>query len=197
MRIAPRGYEGVQQRMQEIRSKLEQAFPKSHIGEIRKPQGGLNGSIGAGGFEPLNPYGPGLSAVPALAPERLAGMIASAAAEAGVDPALFDALVAAESSYDPNARSRAGALGLSQLMPDTAASLGVQNPFDPAQNLRGGATYLAQMLDRFGGDPQMALAAYNAGPGAVEKHGGVPPYAETRAYIDRVLKLYEVKRGGS
>ncbi|HVL39761.1 MAG TPA: lytic transglycosylase domain-containing protein, partial [Fimbriimonadaceae bacterium] len=107
---------------------------------------------------------------------------------------LLDALVAEESAYDPNARSRAGAMGLSQLMPGTARELGVADPFDPAQNLRGGAKYLAQMLQRFG-DLRLALAAYNAGPGAVEKAGlAVPPYRETQEYVERVMKSYQEKR---
>ena len=100
-----------------------------------------------------------------------------------------------ESGFDPNARSGAGAVGLTQLMPGTAASLGVTNPLDPAQSLQGGAKYLRQQLDRFGGDEKLALAAYNAGPGAVAKFGGVPPYAETQNYVNSVLSKAASYRG--
>ncbi len=113
--------------------------------------------------------------------------IDAAASRYGVDPALLRGLVRQESGFDPAARSPAGALGLTQLMPGTARELGVTNPLDPAQALDGGARYLRQQLDRFGGDESKALAAYNAGPGAVQRFGGVPPYAETQNYVQRVL----------
>lgn len=123
-----------------------------------------------------------------LAP--LAGDIASLAREAanrhGVDPDLFERLVSAESGGNPRAVSPAGAMGLAQLMPATAQVLGVEDPFDPVQNLDGGARYLRSMMDRFG-DPRLAVAAYNAGPGAVQRYGSVPPYPETVAYVARVL----------
>jgi soluble lytic murein transglycosylase-like protein len=112
--------------------------------------------------------------------------IDAAAARYGIDPALLKGLIRQESGFDARAQSPAGALGLTQLMPSTAASLGV-DPLDPAQAIDGGARYLRQQLDRFGGDPAKALAAYNAGPGAVAKFGGVPPYAETQSYVQRVL----------
>ena len=117
--------------------------------------------------------------------------IDAAAASNGIDPSLLKGLVSQESGFDPNARSGAGALGLTQLMPGTAASLGVTNPLDPAQSLQGGAKYLRQQLDRFGGDEKLALAAYNAGPGAVQRFNGVPPYRETQAYVKRVRATYE------
>ena len=121
--------------------------------------------------------------------------IDAAAASNGIDPALLKGLVSQESGFDPNARSGAGAVGLTQLMPGTAASLGVTNPLDPAQSLQGGAKYLRQQLDRFGGDEKLALAAYNAGPGAVAKFGGVPPYAETQNYVKSVLSKAASYRG--
>lgn len=118
-----------------------------------------------------------------------AELIRRHADEERLSPRLVQALVQVESGYNPRAVSSKGAQGLMQLMPDTARMLAVDDPFDPEQNLRGGTRYLRSMLDRFG-DMQMALAAYNAGPTAVQRHGGVPPYAETQGYVRRILALY-------
>lgn len=112
-----------------------------------------------------------------------------AAERYGLPPSLVKAVVEAESSGVQDALSRAGAQGLMQLMPATARELGVVDPFDPAQNIDGGTRYLAQLLQRFEGDTDLALAAYNAGPGAVERHGGVPPYPETERYVRKVKEL--------
>lgn len=109
----------------------------------------------------------------------------SAAAER-IDPGLLAAIIACESGFDPNATSRAGARGLMQLMPQTAASLGVSDSYDPVQNVAAGARYLRSLIDRFG-DVELAIAAYNAGPGAVERYRGVPPFLETRKYVRAVL----------
>lgn len=114
-------------------------------------------------------------------------MIEQAAARWGIDPALLYGLIEQESGFDPSARSGAGALGLTQLMPGTAASLGVAEPLDPAEAIAGGARYLAQLLGQFGGNTDDALAAYNAGPDAVRQYGGVPPYPETEQYVSKVL----------
>ncbi|HEY4997143.1 MAG TPA: lytic transglycosylase domain-containing protein, partial [Solirubrobacteraceae bacterium] len=114
-------------------------------------------------------------------------LIERAAQRNGVDPAILHGLIQQESGFDPSSKSSAGALGLTQLMPGTASSLGVANPLDPAESIEGGARYLKQMLDSFGGNTADALAAYNAGPGAVSKYGGVPPYAETQSYVTKVL----------
>jgi len=114
---------------------------------------------------------------------------------AGVDPALVAAVAETESRFDPLAISPAGAAGLMQLMPATAHGLGVADPYDPVQNVRGGAAYLHQLLERFHDSVPLALAAYNAGPGAVERYGGVPPYAETQRYVDRVMAAYRVRGG--
>jgi soluble lytic murein transglycosylase-like protein len=123
----------------------------------------------------------GASELPAGTP--YGAEITAAAKKHGIDPALLAGLVKQESGFDPNAGSSAGARGLTQLMPATAAGLGVTNVLDPIQNLDGGAKYLRQQLDAFGGDVTRALAAYNAGPGAVQRYGGVPPYAETQNYV--------------
>ena len=110
-----------------------------------------------------------------------------------LDVNLVLSVISAESAFDPRARSHKGAIGLMQLMPDTARELGIDDPWDPESNIRGGTRYLRRMLDRFGQDLELALAAYNAGPGAVERNGGIPPYRETRNYVQRVLTRY---RGG-
>lgn len=116
-------------------------------------------------------------------------LIAKLGKRYGVHPALVKAVIAAESNFEPAAVSRAGAQGMMQLMPATAAELGVERPFGVVENIDGGVRYLRSMLDRYG-DVRRALAAYNAGPGAVDRHGGVPPYEETQAYVKRVLEYY-------
>ena len=115
--------------------------------------------------------------------------IQEAAGKYGVDPKLVSAVAEVESGYEQGAVSATGAVGVMQLMPETAESLGV-NPYDAAQNIDGGAKYLKQMLDAFGGDVRKAVAAYNAGPEAVREYGGVPPYSETQQYVSSVLDLY-------
>ncbi len=121
--------------------------------------------------------------------------IAAAALEFGVEEAIVRAVIHAESAFNPNAISRAGAQGLMQLMPGTARRFGVNNAFDTAQNIRGGVQYLAWLLKRFNGDLTRAAAGYNAGEGAVDKYGGVPPYSETQTYVQRVGVLVERYRG--
>lgn len=117
-------------------------------------------------------------------------VIREAAGKYGVDPKLVSAVAEVESGFEQGAISATGAVGVMQLMPETAASLGV-NPYDATQNINGGARYLRQMLDTFDGDLRKAVAAYNAGPEAVKEYGGVPPYGETQRYVSSVLDLYQ------
>ena len=116
-------------------------------------------------------------------------LILRSARDHRLEPALVKAVIRAESNFQPTAVSRAGAQGLMQLMPQTAAALGVENPFHPAENVDGGTRYLREMLDRYG-DLKHALAAYNAGPKAVDRYRGIPPYPETLDYVSRVLNYY-------
>jgi len=117
--------------------------------------------------------------------------IESAATRHNIDPNLVRAVIRAESNYRHDAVSHAGAMGLMQLMPGTAASLGVTDPFDIRQNINGGTEYLRRMLDMFDEDIDLALAAYNAGQGAVRRHGGIPPFAETQRHVPRVRQFFE------
>lgn len=123
-------------------------------------------------------------------PAQIDALVNDNALSQSVDPALIKAIIANESGFNANATSDVGAQGLMQLMPATAAGLGVSNAYDPAQNVAGGTKYIKGLLDRFNGDVRLAVAAYNAGPNAVEKYGGVPPYAETQNYVQNVLSSY-------
>ncbi|MEW6281534.1 MAG: lytic transglycosylase domain-containing protein [Candidatus Eremiobacterota bacterium] len=130
-------------------------------------------------------------------PRDFDSMIKQASRTHNVDESLIRAVIKQESAYDPKATSHCGAMGLMQLMPETAADLGVADAYDPYQNIMGGTKYLRQLLDRFNGNMTRAIAGYNAGPGAVEQHGGIPPYPETQNYVACVLEFYQrYKQGG-
>ena len=123
-------------------------------------------------------------------PEEYVEYATKYAQSEGVNPNFVIAVMAAESAFDPNAVSIAGAQGLMQLMPETADRYGVQDPFDPEENIRGGVKYLRHLLGQFGNKRRLVIAAYNAGPGAVMKYGGIPPYAETQTYVRRVMSYF-------
>jgi soluble lytic murein transglycosylase-like protein len=150
-------------------------------------RGARRGTGRAAYFAARNPFRGVFSPRREASPE-LASMIDETSRRYGVDSALVHAVVRAESAFDHLAVSRAGARGLMQLMPTTASEVGVRDVFHPQENLEGGIYYLRELLDRFSGNTRLALAAYNAGPGAVASYGGVPPYSETQDYVSRVFQ---------
>ena len=167
-----RGLDGVLQRIQELERAFGQAEPAAATAETGFPAA-LERATGARQS----------SAAPS---QGYDGLIRAASQRYGVDERLIRTVIRAESDFDPRCVSHAGAKGLMQLMPENCAELGVSDPFDPAQNIDGGVRHLKQMLDGFS-RLDLALAAYNAGPGAVRRYGGIPPYRETQAYVSRVL----------
>jgi soluble lytic murein transglycosylase-like protein len=145
------------------------------------------------------PEAPGIRATTPMASatvrEQFEPLIREHAAQQALRVELVRAVIQVESGYNPSARSPKGAMGLMQLMPATARQLGVRNAYDPAENIRGGCAYLRQLLDRYRGNEELALAAYNAGSDAVDRHGNaVPPYRETRDYVNKVSRLTDVQR---
>jgi Rod binding domain-containing protein len=164
-----------------------QAVPETQTADTSKASPVLQPAA-----SPVQPSGP-VQAVPDSVLRRvdtLAPIVQEAAERHGVNVSLLKAVIAAESAGRTNARSSRNAKGVMQLIDTTATMMGVQNVWDPRDNINGGARYLGQMMDRFSGDIQRAVASYNAGPGAVEKHGGVPPYHETQAYVSKVMDYF-------
>lgn len=142
-------------------------------------------------------YATGATGTPVNSSVPFAEQINAAAARNGLDPSLLAGLIKAESNFDPTVGSGAGAQGLTELMPGTAESVGVKDPHNPTESIEGGARVLREMLDKFGGNTELALAAYNAGPGAVEQYNGIPPYPETQTYVPRVLGFAAEFRQGA
>lgn len=129
--------------------------------------------------------------------EEINNLISKYSNKTGLDEDFVKAVVNQESGFNPNATSKCGAMGLMQLMPSTAQGLGVTNAYDAEQNIEGGTKYLKGLMDRFNNDKSLALAAYNAGPNAVKKYGGIPPYAETQNYVKNILSKYDKMKGES
>lgn len=165
--------------------KVLQATSKAKFGElITNPNTRVNAQIYSGavsGTLPKQDYS---------SKSKIKELISRVSKKHGVDEKLVNALVNQESGFNPNAKSKVGAMGLMQLMPATAKGLGVTDPMDPEQNVEGGVKYLKSMLEKYNGNIILALAAYNAGPGAVDKYDGVPPYKETQNYVRSILATY-------
>ena len=172
-----RGLDGVLQRIDELQRMLGESQPAPAV----------TGAAGGASFPAALEQAVGATAQPVGGAGAYDGLIQSAAQKYGVNDKLIRAVMKAESDFDPRCVSSAGAKGLMQLMPENCQEAGVTDPCDPAQNVDAGVRQLKQMLDGFG-RLDLALAAYNAGPGAVQRYGGIPPYRETQAYVSRILK---------
>jgi len=194
------------ERLQALVAEVEQG-PAGFAAELQAAQAGSaktgsEASPGTGTLVPASnqssyPTAAATAGDGASAPAGASGyipLINQAAAQNGVEPSVLYGLIQQESDFDPSASSSAGAEGLTQLMPGTASSLGVTEPLNPAQSIEGGARYLGELLRQFGGNVTDALAAYNAGPGAVQRYGGVPPYSETQQYVTKVLENAAAER---
>lgn len=196
--VAPEGVSRALARIDELRSKIRALVGQAHPGQ------GV-AATGAGAQESSAPEGAFRSALAAatageslsFAPEPIRSMLQGAARRHGVPFPMLESVARRESAFNARAVSAKGAQGLMQIMPGTQSIVGVTDPFDPGQSIEGGARYLRMMLDRFGGDPRRALAAYNAGPGAVERYHGVPPFPETQSYVRRILDDMALYESGS
>ncbi len=154
-------------------------------------------TAGASVVTGASPTGASATGTPVNSAVPFAAQINAAAARNGIDPSLLAGLIKAESNFQPDVGSGAGAQGLTELMPETARGVGVRDPHDPTESIEGGARVLREALDKFGGSAELALAAYNAGSGAVEQYGGIPPYPETQTYVPRVLGFAAEFRQGA
>ena len=171
--------------------KVLQATSKAKFGElITNPNTRVNAQIYANSASSLG------SKTDYTSKTKIKELISRVSKKHGVDEKLVNALVKQESGFNPDAKSRVGAMGLMQLMPATANAMGVKDAYDPEQNIAGGTKYLKGLLDRFGGDKSLALAAYNAGPNAVAKYNGIPPYKETQNYVKNIMSMYQKYSGG-
>lgn len=183
----------VMQRINEIRQRFHVSRP---VQQEQRPAGNFGIELSqrleeqGGARVPINGDFAGDGGPDATATGAIRDMARDYASRNRVSPALVNAVIETESSYNPRAVSPRGAMGLMQLMPDVARGLGVENPFEPEENIRGGVTLLRRLLDKYRGDQRLALAAYNAGEGAVDRSGGVPDFPETRDYVERVISAY-------
>ncbi len=173
------GMQRVMQRIAYIEQRFQQMQPVQSAAQEDSFAAAMTKAQGAAGTAKMSTAGR----------QEIATLVQAAAKRHGVDANLALAVAVAESDLQPQAVSTAGAMGVMQLMPETARSLGVRNIHDPRENIDGGVRYLKQMLNAFGGDVVKAVAAYNAGPDAVRQYAGVPPYPETKAYVNKVLSL--------
>ncbi|GIV08877.1 MAG: hypothetical protein KatS3mg019_0968 [Fimbriimonadales bacterium] len=180
MRISD-AFQRTLQRVQEIETRMRELRGGSAPPTSSRFDSAFVAPVGfpAGGTPP-----PGMQIRPRV--QEWQSVVAPIAARYNIDTEFILRVIEAESGGDPHAVSPKGAMGLMQLMPDTARALGVSDPFDPAQNIEGGVRYLSHLMERFG-DPRLALAAYNAGPSNVQRYGGVPPFPETQRYIEKIL----------
>jgi soluble lytic murein transglycosylase-like protein len=181
-------------RIREIRQRF---YPVRTVPQSPQPQGGgfsdqLEHAVRSNFSSelPVNEYSPSAADNDAMRRGAISDIVRDYAARNHVPPALVNAVIEVESSFNPRAVSPRGAMGLMQLMPGVAASLGVEDPFEPEENIRGGVALLRRLLDKYGNDYSRALAAYNAGEAAVDRSGGIPDIPETRNYVNRVMRAY-------
>ena len=173
-------------------SKIDNDFQKILDANIKPEKPNYNNPLTEKIFSPGNDNPPETAKN-----NQIDSLIETYAAKNNMDSDFIKAVIKQESGFQPEATSHCGAMGLMQLMPATASSMGVRDAFDPEQNIMGGTKYLRGLLDRFGGNKELALAAYNAGPAAVQRYGGIPPYNETQNYVRSVLAHYNAYKGGA